>query len=160
MVAEGSRLQQETNGKGNNLNTSCLPGICNPIIYTTECTFVAIHSLLNRHPFKNGVFYEARISLAGLLEGNPNTVNELVSACKTNGFFYLDFSDVSTAETLKKVDELVDVGNSVFKLSLEEKEEYSTEKHLPSRLQGYVSPPSPPQHPTPTCRLWLTDVDC
>ncbi|KAL4929911.1 uncharacterized protein BDV17DRAFT_297881 [Aspergillus undulatus] len=77
------------------------------------------------------------ISLAKLLEGNSDAVNELVSACKTNGFFYLDFRDAATSETLKQVDELVDVGNSVFKLPLEEKEGYSTEKHLPSRLQGY-----------------------
>ncbi|RYO86907.1 hypothetical protein DL766_000304 [Monosporascus sp. MC13-8B] len=77
------------------------------------------------------------ISLAGLLEDNVDAVNELVSACKTNGFFYLDFRNASTSQMLKQVDELVDVGNSVFKLPLEEKEEYSTEKHLPSRLQGY-----------------------
>jgi hypothetical protein len=36
------------------------------------------------------------------------------------------------------VDDLAAVGNSVFKLPLEEKEQYSTEKHLPSRLLGYV----------------------
>jgi isopenicillin N synthase-like dioxygenase len=78
------------------------------------------------------------ISLAGLLEGDVDAVKELVSACKINGFFYLDFRGVATSETLKQVDELIDVGNSVFKLPLEEKEKYSTEKHLPSRLQGYV----------------------
>ncbi|KAL4915958.1 hypothetical protein BDW62DRAFT_212265 [Aspergillus aurantiobrunneus] len=77
------------------------------------------------------------ISLTSLLDGNADAVNNLVAACKTNGFFYLDFRDASTSKTLKQVDELVDVGNSVFKLPLEEKEAYSTEKHLPSRLQGY-----------------------
>ncbi|KAK2865223.1 hypothetical protein FQN49_003786 [Arthroderma sp. PD_2] len=77
------------------------------------------------------------VSLSGLLEENVETVNDLVSACKLNGFFYLDFRDASTCKTLKDVEDLVVVGNSVFKLSLEEKEEYSTEKHLPSRLQGY-----------------------
>ncbi|KAJ5892370.1 gibberellin 3-beta hydroxylase [Penicillium tannophilum] len=77
------------------------------------------------------------ISLAGLLEGNTDTVRDLVSSCKENGFFYLDFRDPSTCEILKVVDDLSAVGKSVFKLPLEEKEEYSTEKHLPSRLQGY-----------------------
>ncbi|KAJ5117103.1 2OG-Fe(II) oxygenase family oxidoreductase [Penicillium atrosanguineum] len=77
------------------------------------------------------------ISLAGLLEGNIDAVNNLVSACKENGFFYLDFRDDSTCKTLKDVEDLVVVGNKVFKLPLEEKERYSTEKHLPSRLQGY-----------------------
>lgn len=76
------------------------------------------------------------ISLAGLLEGNVDTVRDLVSSCKENGFFYLDFRDPSTCEILKVVDDLSAVGKSVFKLPLEEKEEYSTEKHLPSRLQG------------------------
>lgn len=81
------------------------------------------------------------ISLAGLLEGNTDIVNDLVSACKQNGFFYLDFRNASTCKTLKQVDQLSVIGNSVFELSLEEKEEYSTEKHLPSRLQGCVSLP-------------------
>ena len=78
------------------------------------------------------------ISLSKLLEGNVDAADELVSACKINGFFYLDFRGVATSETLKQVDELVDVGNSIFKLPLEEKERYSTEKYLPSRLQGHV----------------------
>ncbi|KAL4750527.1 hypothetical protein BDW72DRAFT_203798 [Aspergillus terricola var. indicus] len=77
------------------------------------------------------------ISLSGLLECNTDAINELVAASKVYGFFYLDFRDPSTSELLKQVDALVDVGNSVFKLPLEEKEKYSTEKHLPSRLQGY-----------------------
>ncbi|KAG4433955.1 hypothetical protein IFR05_010568 [Cadophora sp. M221] len=77
------------------------------------------------------------ISLVGLLEGSSDAVSDLVSACKINGFFYLDFHGITGSETLKQVDELVEIGNSVFQLPLEEKEEYSTEKHLPSRLQGY-----------------------
>lgn len=76
------------------------------------------------------------ISLAGLLAGNNDSVTELVSACKQNGFFYLDFRNASTCDTLKHVDELAVIGKSVFNLSLEEKEQYSTEKYLPSRLFG------------------------
>ena len=76
------------------------------------------------------------ISLAGLLAGDASTVNDLVQSCKENGFFYLDLRDASTCETLEKADKLVGVGKTVFKLSLEEKEEYSTEKYLPSRLLG------------------------
>lgn len=79
------------------------------------------------------------ISLAGLLAGDTDTVNDLVQSCKVYGFFYLDLRDASTCETLKKADDLVRVGRAVFKLPLEEKEEYSTEKYLPSRLLGYVS---------------------
>jgi isopenicillin N synthase-like dioxygenase len=78
------------------------------------------------------------ISLAGLLAGKTNAVNDLVSACRENGFFYLDFRHQSTCSILEVVDDLAGVGNSVFKLPLEEKEKYSTEKHLPSRLLGYV----------------------
>ncbi|KAE8158579.1 hypothetical protein BDV40DRAFT_307681 [Aspergillus tamarii] len=77
------------------------------------------------------------ISLAELLKGDADTASDLVSACKEKGFFYLDFRDPSTCETLTQTDELITIGKSVFKLSLEEKEQYSTEKHLPSRLQGY-----------------------
>ena len=78
------------------------------------------------------------ISLAGLLAGDVDSVNDLVQSCKEYGFFYLDLRDASTCETLKKADDLVSVGKSVFKLPLGEKEEYSTEKYLPSRLLGYV----------------------
>lgn len=78
------------------------------------------------------------ISLAGLLAGNIEAVNDLVSACKQNGFFYLDFRHASTCDILKHVDELSVIGKSVFDLPLEEKEQYSTEKYLPSRLFGYA----------------------
>ena len=81
----------------------------------------------------------ASISLAGLLAGHVDAVNDLVQSCKENGFFYLDLRDASTSKTLKQADDLVGVGKSVFKLPLEEKEDYSTEKYLPSRLLGYVS---------------------
>jgi isopenicillin N synthase-like dioxygenase len=69
------------------------------------------------------------ISLAGLLEGDVEAVNNLVCACKTTGFFNFDFRDTLTSQMFKQVDELVDVGNSVFKVPLEEKEKYSTERH-------------------------------
>lgn len=78
------------------------------------------------------------ISLAGLLARDIDSVNDLVQSCKEYGFFYLDLRDASTCETLEKANELVGVGKEVFKLPLEEKEEYSTEKYLPSRLLGYV----------------------
>ncbi|TWU71817.1 hypothetical protein ED733_001403 [Metarhizium rileyi] len=77
------------------------------------------------------------ISLADLLSGDPSTASDLVTACKQNGFFYLDFRHASTCDTLKHADELADIGKSVFSLCLEEKEQYSTEKYLPSRLFGY-----------------------
>ena len=76
------------------------------------------------------------ISLAGLLAGEVDTVDDLVQSCKEYGFFYLDLRDASTCGTLKKADDLVGVGRSVFNLPLKEKEEYSTEKYLPSRLLG------------------------
>lgn len=78
------------------------------------------------------------VSLAGLLAGQADSINDLVTSCKTNGFFYLDFRHPSTCDILKLVEELAVIGKSVFKLPLEEKEEYSTEKYLPSRLLGYV----------------------
>ncbi|KAM0345632.1 hypothetical protein ACHAPU_006286 [Fusarium lateritium] len=77
------------------------------------------------------------VSLAGILAGQPDSINDLVTSCKTNGFFYLDFRHPSTCDILKLVEQLAVIGKSVFKLSLEEKEEYSTEKYLPSRLLGY-----------------------
>lgn len=79
------------------------------------------------------------ISLVKLLADDPESVKDLVQACKEKGFFYLDFNSPTTSQSLRQVDELVDVGNAVFKLPLEEKEAYSTEKYLPSRLLGYLS---------------------
>ena len=79
------------------------------------------------------------ISLVKLLAGDSESAKDLVQACKENGFFYLDFRGPSTSRSLKQVDELINVGNAVFSLPLEEKEAYSTEKYLPSRLLGYAS---------------------
>lgn len=79
------------------------------------------------------------ISLVKLLAGDSESTKDLVQACKENGFFYLDFGDPSTSRSLQQVDELIEVGSTVFSLPLEEKEAYSTEKYLPSRLLGYVS---------------------
>lgn len=78
------------------------------------------------------------ISLADLLAGKADAVNDLVSACKQVGFFYLDFRHESTSNILRHADELAVIGKSVFKLPLEDKEQYSTEKYLPSRLFGYA----------------------
>jgi hypothetical protein len=78
------------------------------------------------------------ISLVKLLAGDSGSAKDLVQACKENGFFYLDFRSPSTSRSLQQVDELINVGNAVFSLSLEEKEFYSTEKYLPSRLLGYA----------------------
>ncbi|KAG6010351.1 hypothetical protein E4U21_006915 [Claviceps maximensis] len=77
------------------------------------------------------------ISLASLLAGDTHVTQDLVEACKVNGFFYLDFCHESTCDILELVDELAAIGKSTFALSLEEKEEYSTERYLPSRLLGY-----------------------
>ncbi|KJZ74014.1 hypothetical protein HIM_06682 [Hirsutella minnesotensis 3608] len=77
------------------------------------------------------------IPLDKLLAGHVTTENDLVSACQENGFFYLDFRHPSTCEILQHVDECAVIGKEVFKLPLKEKEEYSTEKYLPSRLFGY-----------------------
>jgi isopenicillin N synthase-like dioxygenase len=79
------------------------------------------------------------ISLVKLLAGDSESAKDLVQACKENGFFYLDFHGPSTSRSLQQVDELISVGNAVFSLPLEEKEAYSTEKYLPSRLLGYAS---------------------
>ena len=78
------------------------------------------------------------ISLVKLLAGDSESAKDLVQACKDNGFFYLDFRGPSTSRSLEQVDELISVGNAVFSLPLEEKEAYSTEKYLPSRLLGYA----------------------
>lgn len=79
------------------------------------------------------------ISLAGLLAQDPDATQDLVETCKIHGFFYLDFRHDSTRELLELVDELAAIGKSTFALPLEEKEKYSTERYLPSRLLGYVS---------------------
>lgn len=78
------------------------------------------------------------ILLADLLAGDPDAAKALVEACKVHGFFYLDFRDTSTFDILELVDDITTIGKETFALSLEEKEEYSTEKDLPSRLLGYV----------------------
>ncbi|KAM3538912.1 hypothetical protein ARSEF1564_008180 [Beauveria bassiana] len=77
------------------------------------------------------------ILLSDLLAGDAGSVSDLVSACKEFGFFYLDFQHPSTCGILKHVNDLSAIGKAVFELSLEEREQYSTEKYLPSRLLGF-----------------------
>ncbi|KAG5993322.1 hypothetical protein E4U52_002032 [Claviceps spartinae] len=77
------------------------------------------------------------ILLTDLLAGDSDAEEALVEACKVHGFFYLDFRDTSTFDILELVDDITTIGKETFALSLEEKEKYSTEKYLPSRLLGY-----------------------
>jgi hypothetical protein len=44
------------------------------------------------------------VSLAKLIDGDAGTVNELTSACRDIGFFYLDLRNVRTNNILEDVD--------------------------------------------------------
>jgi isopenicillin N synthase-like dioxygenase len=68
------------------------------------------------------------VSLAKLVKGDTATANDLVTACRDVGFFYLDFRDPSTSKILEDVDKLVTITENTFQLPLDEKQYYNTEK--------------------------------
>jgi isopenicillin N synthase-like dioxygenase len=121
---------------------------------TATSTLLSTTNLESQHKNNMGSLVSDRcadlkaISLVKLLAGDSESAQDLVQACKGNGFFYLDFRHPSTSRCLQQVDELIGVGNAVFSLPLEEKEDYSTEKYLPSRLLGYAL-----NKPTKSCTL-------
>jgi isopenicillin N synthase-like dioxygenase len=68
------------------------------------------------------------VSLAKLVKGDTSTANDLVTACRDVGFFYLDFRDPLTSKILEDVDKLVTITENTFQLPLDEKQYYNTEK--------------------------------
>lgn len=66
-----------------------------------------------------------RLSFAKLLGGDQSESERLFSACKSLGFFMLDFQDTSQGRAiLEEVETLMKVGAEVFDLDLEEKQRY------------------------------------
>lgn len=69
-----------------------------------------------------------RLSFAKLLGGNQSESERLFSACKSLGFFLLDFQDTPQGRAiLEEVETLMKVGAEVFDLDLEEKQHYKVE---------------------------------
>lgn len=64
-----------------------------------------------------------RLSLAKLLERDPEEVNRFIRACEDLGFFYLDLSGPGE-QLLADADRLFEVGAELFDLPLEEKKTY------------------------------------
>ncbi|ETI20914.1 hypothetical protein G647_07257 [Cladophialophora carrionii CBS 160.54] len=64
-----------------------------------------------------------RLSLAKLLDQDPEEVNRFVRACEDLGFFYLDLSGPGDS-ILADADELFRVGEKLFDLPQEEKKQY------------------------------------
>ncbi|GFF81085.1 hypothetical protein IFM62136_10448 [Aspergillus lentulus] len=77
------------------------------------------------------------VSLAKLIDGDAGTVNELTSACREIGFFYLDLRNVRTNNILEDVDRIFSITDDLFRLPFEKKQEYSTEKFTVSKILGY-----------------------
>lgn len=66
-----------------------------------------------------------RLSFAKLLAGDQSESERLFSACKSLGFFMLDFQDTSQGRAiLEEVETLSGVGAEAFDLDLEEKQRY------------------------------------
>ncbi|KIW63865.1 hypothetical protein PV04_08837 [Phialophora macrospora] len=64
-----------------------------------------------------------RLSLAKLLDRDPEELNRFVRACEDLGFFYLDLSGPGDS-ILADADQLFEVGEKLFDLPLEEKKQY------------------------------------
>lgn len=66
-----------------------------------------------------------RLSFAKLLAGDQSESDRLFSACRSLGFFMLDFQDTSQGRAiLEEVETLSEVGADAFDLDLEEKQRY------------------------------------
>jgi isopenicillin N synthase-like dioxygenase len=66
-----------------------------------------------------------RLSSGKLLAGDPAEYERLFQASKDLGFFYLDLSDTEQGSSLlNDADNLFQVGEGLFELSLEQKKQY------------------------------------
>ncbi|EXJ74790.1 uncharacterized protein A1O5_01486 [Cladophialophora psammophila CBS 110553] len=68
-----------------------------------------------------------RLSLAKLIERDPEEVNRFVRACEDLGFFYLDLTGPGDS-LLADADQLFKVGEELFELPLDEKKKYDFQK--------------------------------
>jgi isopenicillin N synthase-like dioxygenase len=56
-----------------------------------------------------------------LLQRDPSSIEQLLEACKSHGFFYLDLSKPSISSTITQWEESLSLMNDWFSKSLEEK---------------------------------------
>jgi hypothetical protein len=89
-------------------------------------------------PFPDNVHIApiARISSRKLLEGNSEESKNVLEACQTYGFFYLDLTDSPSGETLLEHSEkLLELSKIAFQPPKEEKMKYELQKGV--NLFGY-----------------------
>jgi isopenicillin N synthase-like dioxygenase len=78
----------------------------------------------------------ARISSRKLLEGDSQEAKNVLEACQTYGFFYLDLTDSPSGEALlEQSEKLLELSKIVFQPPREEKMKYELQKGV--NLFGY-----------------------
>ena len=83
------------------------------------------------------------INYQELFQGNVREDQRLFEACKTWGFFYLDFRNGSVKDVLKTVEEMYQLAEEIFDLPLETKLEYDVDKIGSSKTCGQAQLSSP-----------------
>lgn len=75
------------------------------------------------------------ISASKVLDSDPLIKDDLLSACREQGFFYLDYRGTM----LEEVSELYRVAQAFFNRPLDEKLEYDVETQGPEKYNGFVN---------------------
>ncbi|KAK5098849.1 hypothetical protein LTS08_006227 [Lithohypha guttulata] len=83
----------------------------------------------------NPVIHLSTVSLSELLAGSDAEQARLFEICRTQGFFYLDFSGTKSESLVKEAEAIGRLSETVFKLPLEEKQDKEPKK--PFSLLGY-----------------------
>lgn len=85
----------------------------------------------------NPLIHLSTISLSKLLAGSDAEQARLFEICRTQGFFYLDFSGTKSEFLVKEAEAIGRLSETVFKLPLGEKQDKEPKK--PFSLLGFVT---------------------
>ncbi|OGM44899.1 hypothetical protein ABOM_006123 [Aspergillus bombycis] len=77
-----------------------------------------------------------KISLSSLISGDPDAANDVLTACRTSGFFHLDLSNSPLGEAMiPLIDSIFPIIQQTMQLPLEEKMKYTQD--APRSFLGY-----------------------
>ncbi|KAJ5329426.1 hypothetical protein N7452_009816 [Penicillium brevicompactum] len=78
-----------------------------------------------------------KVNMQSLSQGNNREVQELVLAAKTDGMFYLDFSDYDSDPYNGVVNDMFSLSRSLFSLGFEDKLQYDIDTLTDQKTNGY-----------------------
>jgi isopenicillin N synthase-like dioxygenase len=80
-----------------------------------------------------------RVAFTDLVRGDPKAVDDLLTASKEEGFFYVDVRDFENGRVLQCLDRLYDLAAAIFDVSEDEKSKHDFTRIGRYKTTGYVS---------------------